>query len=162
MTILNIIKLFDEDPDECFQRFIRGHIYIEGLLELLIKKTYSHPDALKGFLSSFYRKVKLLRANNTITSDEEMLLLTINKIRNKLSHNLTNNFDFDVMFEIVTLASKANIDFSDDTIHRSRITSEDWYGKFGLVQELFSNTFMHLIWKNEKLFTNEEIGNLLG
>ena len=68
----------------------------------------------------------------------------VNQLRNKLAHNLGYRLSFDEVFSLCKEASKAGIDFSDDTIHSNKKTSKEWYGIEGVIQEIFQNTAIDL------------------
>ena len=157
----NIIKFISEPTDENFQLFIRGHLYLEALLSEIIERSYRQPDALNDIASMFYRKVKLVRAVDRISKPEEELLLGINRLRNKLAHKLEFFLSFDDCFQLVLKAHTAGVDFSDDTIHQNRGLSEEYYGIYGVVNEVMCNTFSHLIWKNEDIFSDDDISRFL-
>jgi hypothetical protein len=157
----NIIAFIDEPRDESFQLLIRGHLYLEALLSEIIDRSYPEPDALDELASMFYRKVKLVRAVGRISSDVEDLLLSINSVRNKLAHKLEYELDFATVFALVTKAHQAGIDFSDDGIHLDKNQSEQHYGLYGVIHEVICNTFSHLIWENEDIFSQEDVDRFL-
>ena len=158
----NIIKFISEPTDENFQLFIRGHLYLEALLSEIIERTYKEPKALTDLAAMFYRKVKLVRATGRISKTLENLLLEINKVRNKLAHKLEFTLSFNDAFQLALKAHAAGIDFSDDTIYQNKKHSKEWYGIYGVVNEVMCNTFSHLIWENEDIFSKEDIGRFLG
>lgn len=89
-------------------------------------------------------------------------LLSINKLRNKLAHELHFKVTFDDAFALVREIAQAGIEFTDETIFQDRDKSEEWYGIEGVLIESISNTFQHLVFLSEASFTKEEIVELLG
>lgn len=158
----NIIRFISEPVDESFQLFLRGHLYLEAILSEIIDRSLAVPDAVNELASMFYRKVKLVRALGKVSPEVEELLLKINEIRNKMAHKLDFTLTFDVAFALVTKASQAGIDFSDERIHQDRAVSEQDYGIYGVINEVICNTFSHLILQNDNIFTEEELGDFLG
>jgi len=159
---VNIINYISEGVDENFQLFIRGHLYLEALLSEIIDRSYKNPNAINEITSTFYKKVKLVRAVGRISEDVEELLLSINLIRNRLAHKLDFTLNFDIVFELVQKAHSAEIDFSDDQIYLDKAESQSNYGIYGVVNEVMCNIFSHLIWENEDIFTKEDISHFLG
>ncbi len=158
----NIISYISESVDENFQLFIRGHLYLEALLSEILERSFAHPESMNDVATTFFGKVKLAHALGKITPEVEGLLLKINGVRNKLAHRLDYKLCFDTAFDLVTNAHRAGIDFSDDAIHEDRGQSERHYGIYGVVNEVICNTFSHLIWHNEDLFSKEDVGRFLG
>ncbi len=110
----------------------------------------------------FANKVRAAFEEGCIDEKLKGALLAINRLRNKLAHELHFRVTFDDAFTLVKEAARAGIDFSDDTIHIDRTKSEEWYGTQGVLTEVISNTFQHLVWENEATFTKDEIGSFLG
>lgn len=158
----NIINYtIGEAYGEPFQAYIRGHLYIEALLSEVIERSFKNPNALKNVTNSFNNKVKIVRALDRISDSMEDLLLQINSVRNKLAHKLEFTLVFEDVFDLVKKAVGAKVDFSDDNIHLDRDYSELNYGVTGVVAELMSNTFSQIVYENEDMFTNEDIGRFL-
>lgn len=55
------------------------------------------------------------------------------------------------------VSSECGVDFSDHTIYKNKKLCKELYGISGIINELFSNLFCHLLYKNEKNFIDEEI-----
>ncbi|WMJ89437.1 hypothetical protein [Anaerocolumna sp. MB42-C2] len=159
---MNIIDYVSETYSDREFIFIKGHLYLEGIMSELIKKLYPNPNSLNNIDNSFFKKVKLIRAVNGITDEMEKLLLEVNSIRNKMAHNLHYKLSFDDFFELVLLSVNAHIDYSDDGIFKDKEYSKKEYfenSNFG-VQELMSNTFSKLV-DNENMFSISEISSFL-
>ncbi|WP_315724116.1 MULTISPECIES: hypothetical protein [unclassified Bradyrhizobium] len=137
---------------------LRGHLHLEAVLnEILFRKNVSESRR-----SMFANKVRAAFEEGCIDEKLKGALLAINRLRNKLAHELHFRVTFDDAFTLVKEAARAGIDFSDDTIHIDRTKSEEWYGTQGVLTEVISNTFQHLVWENEATFTKDEIGSFLG
>lgn len=159
--MLNIINYIGESDDRDYV-FIRGHLYLEALMTEIIKKTYKDSDSALEIGKMFYNKIKLLKAIGIIDKDMENLLLEINKIRNKMAHNMEYRLSFDDLYNLIIVSYNAKVNYSDDNI------SEEYYCKryyfdenetIG-VTELMSNTFHKMIIMTG-IFTNEEIDEML-
>lgn len=137
--------------------FIRGHLYLEFALNIIIKHTFLNSDELSGIESTFYQKVKLLKSKGKINNALKSLLLEVNKIRNKLAHNISFELNFEIVYNLVKLAHIANIDFSDDSIHMDFRYSKENYGIEGVIIELMANTFCELLCLNEDIIGTDTI-----
>lgn len=146
---------------EPFQAYIRGQLYIEALLSEIIERSFKNPDSLKKVTNSFHIKVKIVRALDRVSVPMEDLLLQINSLRNKLAHKLEFTMVFEDVFDLIEKAAGANVDFSDDNIYLDRNFSELNYGVNGVIAELMSNTFSQILYENEDMFTQEDIGRFL-
>ena len=143
----HLLSLWSEDP---LPSFIVGHLVLEATLVQLIELKLSNPEALDTFLLSFPQKVGLAKSLGLIDGNIADLLNHINSLRNRFAHRLGYTFTFDDAFDLVKRAAQAGIDFSDDGIHSDRRHSEESYGIPGILEEVFSNTAMHLAWEMEE------------
>ncbi len=157
-----IFRLFDESASEELHVVLRGHLLLEGLLNEIIRRSVICPDAIADLRQTFFTRVKLLRATGRIGDGEQEILLAMNSLRNRLAHQLEFSVTFDEAFVLAQTAAKAGADFSDDTIHEDRKLSEEWYSTAAVLTEVISNTFQHLMWMNEDLFSKEDISEFLG
>ena len=158
----NIIKFIDEQASEELHLILRGHLYLEFLLNEIFNKIFPNSEELKPIRMTFYVKVKILRASNRFDQNLSDLLLKINSLRNSYTHKLHYKIDFDSAFELANIAAKAHIDFSDETIFENYGKSKEWYGIYGILNEVISNTFQHIVWACEDIFSQDEISDFLG
>lgn len=158
----NIIQFISESATEELNLVLRGHLYLEALLNQIIHRSLQYPRAIDETRQSFYAKVKLLRALGKIDQKLEKLLLTLNSLRNKIAHQLRYEITFDDAFDLARIAAEAGIDFSDETAFNDRSLCEEFYGITGVLSETISNTFQDIVWQNENLFTKEEISDFIG
>ena len=156
----NIIRFITETNDDNFQKFMRGHLYLEALLGEIIERSFSTPAALDRVAAMFFNKVKLVRALGRLDDREEELLLAVNAVRNKLAHKLEFSLTFETAFALLSKAQAAGVDFSDDGIFDHEWAEKN-YGVFGVISEVISNTFQHIVWQNEDLLSEQGIGELL-
>ncbi len=153
----SLISYISESASLELHLLLRGHLHIEAVLnEILVRK-----NVAKNRRRMFANKVHAAFKEGCIDEDLKVALLAINMLRNKLAHELRFQITFDDAFKLATKAASAGIDFSDDTIHSNREKSEEWYGIDGILTEVISNTFQHLVWENQAIFTESEISNLL-
>jgi hypothetical protein len=74
--------------DDPLQIAIRGHLYIEGELTKLLNEAFPKPEAIDLTRVSFPLKVDLAVAIGVLRPDEKPPYMTLNKLRNRLAHNL--------------------------------------------------------------------------
>lgn len=157
----NIVKLIEEKPNIEMQLVLRGHLYLEFLLNEILTKKVTKDFKIDGIRLSFFQKVQLLNSMGLIDMLTKQVLLTINSIRNSYSHKLTFVLSFDNVFTLVNIAANAGIEFSDETIFQDIKKSEEWYGTYGVLMEVLSNTFHHIVYTNDELFDQNEISTFL-
>jgi hypothetical protein len=158
----NIINFIDEQASEQLHLVLRGHLYIEYLLNEIINRSVQNPKELESRRMSFFKKVRLLHALGKIDKPITDLLLSLNSVRNSFAHELYFQVSFDEAFKLVKVAAQAGVDFSDDSIHGDYDFSKECYGVWGILHEVISNTFAHLVWLNEDIFSSDEISAFLG
>lgn len=137
--------------DENLIYYIKGHLFLEYIMNTISEK------ALNKRKNTFSKKIYLLYNNNLISEKEKDLLVAINKLRNKIAHDLDFKLSFDELFGLVKMSAECGVDYSDDTIFDNRELSKEWYGIDGIINELFPNLFCHLLYRNEKYFNDMEI-----
>lgn len=158
--MVNIIDYISETDDKDYI-FIRGHLYLESLMSEIIKKSYVDNDAAFEIGKMFYNKVKLLKASGIIDDSIEKLLLEINKVRNKMAHDMNYHLTFDDFYRLVCFSCRAGVDYSDDSIEIEEDCKEYYFDDTNVgVTELVCNTFQKLVY-DTGLFTDDEISNLL-
>lgn len=129
---------------EYLSTFITGHLGAEFIIDKLILTKISDDSIYDKLRLRFEQKILLLKGFNLISDEELSLLKEINKIRNSFSHRLEFEIDFDKAFELVQLAHKAGIDFSDNTIWSDKELSKTWYDIDGVVNEVIANINTHM------------------
>ncbi|MBW5456583.1 MAG: hypothetical protein E7C05_17140 [Clostridium botulinum] len=159
--LVSILEYFEveEDGTKFLHDFLRGHLYLEYILNVLIEKAIKSKH--KNEFDTFYKKVCVLKDNKIIDDNMGKLLIAINKIRNKLAHQIDFKITFKMMFDLAVLSINAGVEYSDDGIFLNREYSEKSYGIEGIVYELFYNTFCQLLFDNEKYFIDNEILNYM-
>lgn len=150
--IHNIIDFYNE-YDENLIRYIKGHLFLEYIMNIILEKSLNAEIGKH----TFNKKIHLLYDNNFINNEEKNLLVSINRLRNKIAHVLDFKFSFDELFDLVKMSVECGVDYSDHTIFDNRKLSKEWYGVGGIINELFPNLFCHLLYKNEKYFNDMEI-----
>ena len=131
----HILSLFEND---IMSAFINGHLILEALIIQLIHLKVEPSE--KTFKLNFPDKIKKCFELNIFEQNMCDFLNSINKIRNNYAHNLGYNIDFDELFLLAEMAGKAGVDFSDETIYLNKALSKEWYGEYGIIQEIFQNT----------------------
>lgn len=154
-TIINIIDYYNEADTAFLFEFLRGHLYLEYILNILIEKSIK--DKQKNEFDTFNKKIKVLKESNIIDGNMKELLSGINRIRNKLAHQIDFEINFEMMFTLVRISSRAGVEYSDDHIYTNEQYSKECYGIDGIIKELFPNTFCQLLYNNERYFGDKEI-----
>lgn len=147
-TILDFYNNYDEN----LIRFIKGHLFIEFAINKIIENALN--SSIKKTVA---KKIYLLKDNLLISEKEFDLLIALKNQRNEIAHNLNYDLTFEEMYNLVMLSVKAGVDYSDSTIYKNKKLSEEWYGIQGIIDEIFPNTFCHLLCQNEQYFENDEI-----
>lgn len=127
--------------------FLRGQLVIEGVLMVILRHNLSNPDAMELENTNYYRICSLCGALGLVDAEMLVLLRSIGRIRNKMAHQLDYELSFDEAFALAVEAARAGVDFSDDTIYSDKVTSREWYGVEGIVQELFQNLAQDLVYQ---------------
>lgn len=133
-NIMNFYNTYDEN----LINFIKGHLFLEYVMNIIISKTIKVNIKKK----SFNDKINLL-ATEIISDKEKKLLKQINNHRNKIAHKLNYELSFDSMYELVKISAEAGVDYSDSTIYKNKMLSKEWYGITGIITEIFPNTFCY-------------------
>ena len=141
-NIEHITSLFE---NEVMGAFLTGHLVLESVLVLMLETNPHDSDKGDYFDWSFFRKINAAENRDLINSEMASFLHEVSKIRNRLAHNLDTPISFDEAFHLAQKAASGGVDFSDDTIHSDRVKSEDWYGIYGIVQEVFQNASQDLL-----------------
>ena len=152
----NIIEYLYKNPNPHIGEYVRGHLYLEYAMFVILERSGISKKKLKEPRYSFYKKVQKMKELNRISNEMHTLLLEINKTRNKMAHKLHFDLDFSRMFDLAGIAHSANVEFSDETIFLDFESSQQWYGVEGILSELIINTFYQLFYDNEDLFPNRE------
>lgn len=148
-SILDFYNKYDEN----LIRYIKGHLFLEYIMNIILETSLN----VEIGKQTFNNKIYLLYDNNLINNKEKELLVSINRLRNKIAHILDFEFSFDELFNILKMSAECGVDYSDNTIFRNRKLSEEWYGIDGIINELFPNLFCYLLYKNENYFNNTKI-----
>ena len=141
----NLDHLLSLFGNEIMAAFINGHLIIEALLVQFIEHKIGYDEKTSKW--NFPNKVKKCIEFEYFDENIEAFLLMINDIRNNYAHNLGYKLTFDELFLLVKNAGQAGIDFSDETIYLNKELSKEWYGEYGIIQEIFQNTAMDLSFK---------------
>jgi hypothetical protein len=75
-------------PGTAFEILLRGHLWVEALLNQLIEAEAKDPQALDLERMGFRQKVDIAQAFGLIGAGDSQAFGGLNKLRNKLAHNL--------------------------------------------------------------------------
>jgi hypothetical protein len=92
----NLIKTLN-DESNVISLVLKSHLYIENLLDYIIKKKIKKHELILDNSFSFYQKLKIMMSKNYLTDKLFRTIKLLNTIRNKYAHNLKYNianFDF--------------------------------------------------------------------
>ncbi|MCK4798639.1 MAG: hypothetical protein KAT05_14775 [Spirochaetes bacterium] len=157
----NIWELLENKPDKTFLLIIRGHLYIEYLLNEILQRTLKDPRAINIDKLGFYKKVTLLRAIGTISKEMKVYLQSFNEIRNKYAHDLKFQPDYQVAYKLAKEAQKAGIYFKDDRIFGIGQDAKEYYSIGAIFSDVIINTFQELLSNNHNIFSQSEIKELM-
>lgn len=143
-SLEHILKLFDNPT---MSAFITGHLIVESILVQLIDLKEERNNTFK---KNFPTKVKMCIDLGLITFEMGEYLKKVNKMRNKLAHNLGYSLSFEEVFSLCKDAHNAGVEFTDDTIHMNKELSKEWYGTESIIQEIFQNTAIDLAFVMEE------------
>lgn len=135
--------------------FIKGHLFIENIFNILLSKKNITIN------TTFSDKINKLYDNGMIDKSMKSYLKSLNKIRNKIAHDLFYKLKFEEVYELLKLSHDASVDYSDDCIYQNKRLCSEFYGLQGIINELFTNTFSSLILFNSELFAEDEISKYL-
>ena len=111
-TIKTYEDLFIRDPNSLLSVYILGHLQIEFLLTKMIEAHNS--DLYKFSLSLTHQKlIELVFGLGLVNLNQKIALLEINRIRNKLAHDITFSLSIDETKNLFQLAEKAFTDMTD-------------------------------------------------
>ena len=128
-NLKHILSLFDR-PE--LGAFITGHLILESILVQLIELKHTDKDRINLFDLSFPSKVNMAKSRDLIDNEMSKFLIAVNTIRNRMSHRLEEEINFEMMYSLAKSAHKDGVDFSDDSIHSNKSNSEEWYGVGGV------------------------------
>ena len=75
-------------PESFFEILLRGHLWIENLINDVLDVHVKDPSALDLDRMSFRQKIDIAQGFGFITPEDGRSLRTLNRLRNKLAHNL--------------------------------------------------------------------------
>lgn len=116
--------------------FLIGHLALEQMMILLIRQSKTYMP------STFAAKNELLKQKRIITLEQYNLLYSINKIRNKFSHQLSFELTVEATSDLLKQSELANVDFSDVTIFEWPAST--WYSHGDVLNEIFRNLVLEL------------------
>jgi hypothetical protein len=84
------LSTFDEhlSGDSALSIVLRGHLYVEGTLNTILEIVMARPDAMKIDRLGFRQKLDLVDAFGLLGPDLVTPLRELNRLRNRLAHNL--------------------------------------------------------------------------
>jgi hypothetical protein len=95
--IKDVSTVFSFDIEQCkarllrgddWQRIIQGHLFFDHVMSAMISEQMMRPLDISIDRMNFPTKVELISAMGLIPTNNKPFLLGINKIRNKIAHNL--------------------------------------------------------------------------
>lgn len=101
--------LSSEEPLEVL---IRGHLWVEATMSGLLSRSLEKPEALDDARLSFSQTLALCDAMGLIPSDLIPVLRRLNKLRNRVAHNLDAELAESDQRELVALCSPRIVEIS--------------------------------------------------
>lgn len=93
------------DSEDVLSVVLRGHLWIEKALNGLLTRSFAHPEAMNGARFSFAQKVTMARAVGQLSADETAAILRLNKLRNRLAHQVEAELDARDESELIAICS---------------------------------------------------------
>jgi len=118
-------SVFSFDLQECQARVTRGekwhqliqaHLYLEHVLTMLMTDALADPGAIGASRMAFAQKLNMIRAMGLLSVENVSTLIKINKLRNKIAHDLTFSITDESERDLINATSdnfKASV-MSDD------------------------------------------------
>lgn len=94
LRALSSIRSFDEDrlrehlKGDQFQQVLHGHLYFDHVLTALLTEEFKNPKAVDLTRTSFAQKLSLVDALGLLPHDLVPGIAALNRLRNRLAHNL--------------------------------------------------------------------------
>lgn len=112
-NVASFTELYEKlvGPDTLVSAVITGHLAVEFLLRKLVSQYDQKLAPLAGDLSHA-RLIELCRDIGRVSSDQAIVLLEVNQLRNKLAHRIAF---VPTVSELKALYAKAAAAFSDST-----------------------------------------------
>jgi hypothetical protein len=100
------------EPESSFEILLRGHLWVESLMNSVLEAHIVDAKALDLDRVAFRQKVDIAQAFGFITQEDGAAFRVLNRLRNKLAHNLTAEPNEDDIRALVnTLAGPAKAAF---------------------------------------------------
>ena len=120
-------------------------------MELNLTRCHGRSVIILLILEYIFVAVSLLYMNGNrgivvIAQNTAEFLRGVNNIRNRLSHKLGTPITFDEAFKLAGLAAAGGVDFCDSTIYLNKSRSLHEYGIEGVIQEVFQNAALDLLY----------------
>lgn len=130
---------------ELLSKLLIGHLSIENKLDLMLNKYFPNESYYNKANLRFQQKLDLVLAIGLIPEKLGVFIKTINSLRNKYAHKLDFDLTFDEAFQLAIEGNAAGLNFSDDTIWRSKIECQKYYSAKDIIFEIIYNTNFYLM-----------------
>lgn len=123
-----------EYVDEEIQIVLKGHLVIEDILNRIIGQFVFHPTILEEIRLSFHSKVYLAKAFSVSEQENSIwkIILSINKIRNRIAHVLAPEGRQDAIENLKTLYMQEMRGSSEENVWNDKGTNIGLYYSIGL------------------------------
>lgn len=101
---------------ERWQQVIRTHIYLEHVIDLLLKDEIRYPDEINFAGMSFRHRVDLTRALDLLPAELVNAVRFISKLRNNLAHNLSFSIEDSQIVDLRNCTPKDIRESADETL----------------------------------------------
>lgn len=91
IRLMDDIERFEQhlfEPDSAFEILLRGHLWMENLVEAILKINIVNPEALDIERMGFRQKIDIAQAFGFISPLDGIAFKALNRLRNKLAHDL--------------------------------------------------------------------------
>ncbi|MDA1966208.1 hypothetical protein [Bacillus cereus] len=132
--ILNFLQ--DINNKEPLYVYIKGHLYLESLMIVILERNFSYKIKIDMF--SFKQKLELISGLGIIDSQDKAVISKVNNIRNSIAHNVEIKIDDVVVEDIISTLPKKTKDKIKANVEESEFT---------IMQCFFIELFAYLLFR---------------
>jgi hypothetical protein len=130
------------EPESSFEILLRGHLWIENLVERILEVNIVNPGILDFDRIGFRQKIDIAQAFGFIAPWDGHAFKALNRLRNKLAHDLmTEPSESEIGLLVATLAGPAKAAFDAVLNHPVDVRQSD---KFATLRYWFVTYIAHL------------------
>jgi hypothetical protein len=157
MTITKLEDFF-EGNNPLIADVVTYHLRLESLLEKILKEYLVEPEVLDFDRMMFAQKASFACAIGKIERPLYEVLKRMNSLRNKFAHRMDFKPSFDQIHDLIVLAGKAGVDFSDGIdCEDPKYARSLNYNVEMLLNSLFRNVFYDVAMRQDETIWSDII-----